>query len=527
MTYPNKENGSPMTESWIIDQLVQQGVHHFCIAPGSRSTPIVSAAAIHKKAKLHVHYDERGLGFYALGLSKATRQPAAIIATSGTAVGNLLPSVMEAHHSSTPLIILTSDRPPELRDCSANQTTDQAKIFQPFVRWQVDLPTTLTEEYFRSVMAQAYFFACQNPPGPVHINCQFRDPLYKPDLTIQEGKPFPIHFPRLRVERLKTDHSKGLILIGRLPHYDDVLAILELAERLQWPVCADILSNARCYPTVEQIKYFDWIEKPKPDFVLHFGERMTSKRILEWLQKIKPEYIHVSPWPALQDPARILTGRVQADIPEFCQLFEGNTDPEWLDQWVDQEPAFEEKGNFTEVHAMKAISEILPPDFAIFMGNGMPIRDGDHFLFPKECLGFFGNRGLSGIDGNIGTIAGLAEEMPILGIIGDQAALHDLNSLPLLKKTKYPVVLLISNNFGGGIFHHLPIAQSPYFEELWAAAHDLRFGEAAKMYGVPYYAFEELGGVFESKKSAVIELITDRKANCEYQKSWKRTVALQ
>lgn len=506
-------------ESWIIDQFIQQGINHFCIAPGSRSSPLVLAACEHKKAKLHVHYDERGLGFFALGIAKATRRPVVVIATSGTAIGNLLPCVMEAHHTATPLILLTADRPSELRDCGANQTTDQVKIFQSFVRWQVDLDSSLDEAYFRSIAVQAYFYACQNPPGPIQINCPFRDPMYR-NVSITEGKPFPIHFPRQRIEKYETKCAKGLILIGRLPDPDDVLSILELAERLHWPVCADILSNARCYPTVEQIKFFDWIEKPTPEFVLHFGERMTSKRMLEWLKIVKPEMVHVSPWPALQDPNRLLSGRVQADIPEFCTFFEGNTDLNWLNQWEDLEPQFTENGAFTEVHAMRKISDLLPPDFGVFLGNGMPIRDGDHFLFPKECRGFFGNRGLSGIDGNIATIGGLAEEMPILGIIGDQTALHDLNSLPLLKKTKYPVVLLISNNFGSGMFHHLPIVQAPHFETYWAAAHDLQFEHAAKMFGIPYSPFNDLENIFETGHSAIVELFTDRKANYEYQHRW-------
>lgn len=508
-----------MIETWIVDQLVQQGVNHFCIAPGSRSTPLVSAVAEHSGATLHVHYDERGLGFFAHGLGKAIRHPAAIIATSGTAVGNLLPSVMEAHHSCTPMILLTADRPHELRHCSANQTTDQVNIFNSFIRWQIDLSPDLNEKSIRSMMAQGVFYSLQNPPGPVHINCPFRDPLYRPDQKIVQGKKIELHFPRLRIERYKTEKSKGLILVGRLPNPNDVLAVLELAERLYWPVCADILSNARCYPTIEQIKYYDWIEKPPPEFVLHFGERMTSKRILEWLKTVQPEYVHVSPIPFLQDPERIASGRVQADIPEFCQVFEGNSDLSWLDAWQDQEPVFEERGSFTEVHAMRKISSLLPPEYGVFMGNGMPIRDGDHFLFPEECCGFFGNRGLSGIDGNIATIAGLAEEMPMLGIIGDQATLHDLNSLPLLKKTKHPVILLISNNFGGGIFHHLPISASPHFEQLWAAAHDLRFEKAARLFDIPYFGFEGLENAFESGLSAVVELITDRKANYKYQKS--------
>lgn len=510
-----------MNEVWIIDQLVQQGVSHFCIAPGSRSTPLVNAIAAHKRAQLHVHYDERGTGFFALGIGKATRTAAAVVVTSGTAVGNLLPSIMEAHHTCTPLILLTADRPPELRDCGANQATDQVKIFQPFVRWQVDLPTDLDERYFRSIGAQAYFYSHQNPPGPVHINCPFRDPLYKPHTTITEAKPFPLHFPRQMAAPLKVGHSKGLILIGRLPHPDDILPILKLAERLQWPVCADILSNARCYPTVEQIKHFDWIEKPRPDLILHFGERMTSKRILQWQKEIQTEVIHISPWPQLQDPERILTQRVQTDILEFCKGFEGETDPQWLAEWEDIEPVFEEGEAFTEVHAMRKLSEILPSEFGVFLGSGMPIRDADHFLFPKECQGFFANRGLSGIDGNIATLAGLAEEMPMLGIIGDQAALYDLNSLPLLKKTKYPALLLISNNFGGGIFHHLPVSQSPHFETLWAAAHDLHFEGAARFFKLPYYPFNSLESLFQAPHSSLIELITDRTANYQYQKSAK------
>ena len=245
---------------------------------------------------------------------------------------------------------------------------------------------------------------------------------------------------------------------------------------------------------------------------------MTSKKVLTWLKSIQPEYVHISPLPDLQDPERILTGRVQADVTEFCKVFEAGSDPIWLGAWVDKEPQFKETGAFTEVHAMRHLATVLPKDFGVYLGNGMPIRDGDHFLFANECKGFFANRGLSGIDGNIATIAGLAEEMPMLGFIGDQAALHDLNSLALLKKTKHPVVLIISNNFGGGIFHHLPIATSPHFEKLWACAHHLQFEKAAQMFDIPYQSFDHL----EFEKTAIVELITNREQNYLYQKSIKR-----
>ena len=173
----------------MIDQLIQQGIDRFCIAPGSRNTPLVIAAAEHPNAKTIVHYDERGLGFYALGYGKGAKKPAAVITTSGTAAGNLLPSVMEAYHSSIPMLLLTTDRPAELRDCGANQTTDQIKIFSHFVRWQADLPPVLTENYFRSTTAQAVFYSMQNPSGPVQLNCQFREPLYAPSPPIPSGTP--------------------------------------------------------------------------------------------------------------------------------------------------------------------------------------------------------------------------------------------------------------------------------------------------------------------------------------------------
>ncbi len=483
-----------MTPFSLIDQLIQQGVRSFCLAPGSRSTPLVQAAASHPKAKIHVHFDERGLGFFALGLAKAEQNPVALIVTSGTAVGNLTPSVMEASHSYTPLILLTADRPQELRDTGANQTTDQIKIFQSFVRWQVDLQPDLDEQTVRSIAAQAFFYSKKNPPGPVQINCPFKEPLYQPQFPMKMGKALQLHFASSYSKPFKTPCSKGVILIGRLPNPDDVLSVLELAKRLNWPVCADILSNARLYPTAQQIRYFDWIEKPTPEIVLHFGERMTSKKILQWLSNLKCEIIHISPYPELQDPERILTGRAQSEIPEFCLEFEAPSDPTWFHKWPQIEKSDE---------LMGFISEILPENFGVFLGNSMPIRDADHFLFPKKCAGFFANRGLSGIDGNIATLAGLAEARPMLGIIGDQTALYDLNSLPLLKKTKYPAILLILNNFGGRIFHHLPVSESPDLAKYWVAEHSFTFEKIASMFEIPYSTSD-----FELTSSCMIELQT-------------------
>ncbi|MES2273038.1 MAG: 2-succinyl-5-enolpyruvyl-6-hydroxy-3-cyclohexene-1-carboxylic-acid synthase [Chlamydiota bacterium] len=529
---------------WIIDQLIQQGVVHFCIAPGSRSTPLALAIADHPKAQRHVHFDERGLGFYTLGIGLGSKKPAVIIVTSGTAVGNLLPSVMEAHHSAIPLILLTADRPPELRDCSANQSTDQAKIFQPFVRWQVDLPCTGDEAYFRSIAAQAFFYTAQNPPGPVQVNCQFREPFCFEQVLLPQGKQLELQLPKFTIGAQTSPSAKGMILVGRLPKDEDVRAILKLAEKLKWPIFADLLSNARNLLSFEQIRNFDWILKKgsdlRPDAILHFGERLTSKKCLEWQANLHAkEYLHVSPLPFLQDPERLLTRRIQADISSFCASFTAQSDPNWLKYWKEQDAEIDEILDFsfandallTEAHAMRTLSKILPPQFAVYLGSGMPIRDANNFLFPEKCRGFFANRGLSGIDGNIATAIGLSNglQSPLLIFIGDQASLHDLNSLALLKKAQYPVFLIISNNFGSGIFSHLPVSHSPHSEELFGAAHKWSFEGAVKMFDLPYVridsSFEEkMRAVFSGNQSAVIELISCRTQNYQFHKRLTETV---
>ena len=164
----------------LIDQLILQGVEHFSIAPGAQSLPLVKTVADHPQAKTKIHFDERGLAFYALGVAKATQKPAVIITTSGSAVVNLLPAILEAHHSKVPMILLTADRPPELKECGSHQTTDQIRSLFPYLRWQFDLPFEGSDFFFRSIAAQSYFHTIQNPKGVVQINCQIKDRSYTP-----------------------------------------------------------------------------------------------------------------------------------------------------------------------------------------------------------------------------------------------------------------------------------------------------------------------------------------------------------
>jgi 2-succinyl-5-enolpyruvyl-6-hydroxy-3-cyclohexene-1-carboxylate synthase len=510
----------------FIDQLIQQGVSDFFFAPGSRSTPLAVAASRHPNARLHRHFDERGLGFYALGCALGKEAPVAVITTSGTAVGNLLPSVMEAHHASIPLLLLTADRPPELREASANQTSDQIKIFQNFVRFQFDLDPTMPEKAIRSKIAEAVFRARHPHPGPVHINCPFREPLYPPKSECNTGKPILLEAANSWPLPSKELLGKGIVMIGRLPKRSDIHAALAIAKKLKWPVFADLLSSARAFPSPEQIRHFDYLlgDAPKADCVLHFGDRFTSKRLMEWLVANPPQtYLHISSHSHWNDPFQLITARIHADVEAVS--FYADTDPSWLKHWQEFDQEIDEQLNreklpFTETCAMKQISEKDLGDWGIFLANSMPIREAEWFLFPERTKGFFANRGLSGIDGNIATIAGLSKglECPILGIVGDLTALHDLNSLPLLRDL--PVVLVVSNNDGCGVFSHLAVADDPQFEKLWGYSHGFSFREVAKMFCLHYsftdseHMFSEcLKNALRMRKAHLLEVATSRIEN--------------
>lgn len=509
-----------MTAFSLIDALVSQGIFSFCIAPGSRSTPLVQAVINHPKAKSYVHFDERGLGFFALGLSMETKRPSALIITSGTAIANLLPAVMEASYSDIPLLVLSADRPIEDKDAGVNQTCEQSGFFQKFARFQAEITPEMEEKTVRSIAYNAAMRLMHPHPGPVHINCPFREPLYQPMQAPPSFSPsFSQSFGKLSSPPFTTSFSRGVITIGKLPERNDLFPILKLAESLGWPIIADILSEARLFPTKEQIHPFSHKLYPTPQILLHFGNPPVEKTLLQWMQKAAITTLHISPFPSLIDPTRSLNGRVCASIPSFCAAFQAEKDPDWLSLWLKKHRFIgEEAFGYTEIHLMRDFSASFPPGFAAFFGNGRAIRDADLFFFPKNCSSIFANRGLSGIDGNIATIAGIAEQKPVIGFIGDQAALHDLNSFSLLKKTRYPALVLVSNNFGGGIFHHLPVRRDPFFASHWAFSHRWDFAKIALMFDLPYFK-GNLKDALRSKRSGILEYQSDREKNHAYRKS--------
>ncbi len=547
----------------IIKELLHHGVYYFCLSPGSRSTPLIEAIAKHPVAETMIHYDERGMAYHALGYVKGSRKPAAIITSSGTAVANLLPAVIEASMQQLPLVILTADRPPELRNIGSNQTIDQVKIFGDYVRWHVDMPcpdVQIPTRYIGTMISQAMSFMNGVPNGPVHINYMVREPFsctreVSPILekntshysqVVKTSTKFVFKensLNHLAKELNKSD--QGLILIGSLSKEESLNDILTLATRLKWPIFPDILSNIHCsIDESELIRNFDLIlhsislsKDIHPKAILQFGERFISKKLFQWINAFPPDiYCHITPHPVLHDPIHRLTNRIECTAANFCEsilpkLTQYNEE-KWINFWKSKSKQieshisffFEKQQALSEPYIFHELSNHLSENIALYIGNSMPIRDADVFLSPKsKTAPIFGNRGVSGIDGNIGTTIGIAAGCgkPVISILGDLTFLHDLNSLAQLRQSKFPVIYIVINNHGGGIFSFLPISnQEKYFEPFFATPHPYNFKHAANLFDLLYFNpksaddfSRNLQDAKESTRSSLIEITTDRALN--------------
>lgn len=532
------ENAPNINQIWArlaVEELVRNDAAMFCISPGSRSTPLALAVAAHPNARAVVHFDERGAAFHALGWASAVRKPAVLICTSGTAATNFLPAVVEAAQSRVPLLVLTADRPPELLDCGANQAIDQMRLFGRYTRWDCQLPCPdphVPPEFVLTTVDQAVYRALHAPAGPVHLNCMFREPLaptpdggdygtYLAPLRgwLDGGTPYarwerPVHGMQNQTESELLAAlgrvTRGLLLVGRLATSEETQTARQLAQRLGWPVFADVASGLRLGgDTGTGIVYYDQLLLSEvfrryctPELVLHLGGALTSKRLMEHLAALRPEYVLVADHPHRQDPLHRVTRRIEADIGAFCRrlgvLLPAGGKSDWIDGMRQADAAARdvleawgrENAETDEILLARDVSRLAPDGSVLFLGNSMPIRDMDMYgVAGGPGLNTSVNRGASGIDGNIATAAGYAGALgaPATAIIGDLAALHDLNSLAFLRGLERPFVLVVVNNNGGGIFSFLPIAQhGAHFEALFATPHGMTFEHAARQFGLGY-----------------------------------------
>ncbi|MDH4034729.1 MAG: 2-succinyl-5-enolpyruvyl-6-hydroxy-3-cyclohexene-1-carboxylic-acid synthase, partial [candidate division Zixibacteria bacterium] len=516
-------------------------------------------------------HDERAAAFHALGYARAGGKPAALICTSGTAAANYLPAVVEASMDMVPMLLLTADRPPELRDCGANQAIKQIGIFGDYTRWQFDMPCpdeSIPPEFVLTTIDQAVHRATDSPCGPVHLNCMFREPflpLESADESISDNSAItgwraqqqPITRYEQRRSALSGDQAaevsdiiktaaSGLLIAGRLNDRSERLAVAALAQKLGWPLLPDISSGLRLGADCETvIPYYDLLLQStdlwkiaRPSVVVHLGGRVVSKRLSAFLKEAQfDEFLHVADHPHRQDWQHQVTRRYQCTPDSFCEALTplvtcssesgfqkhlrsvSKRVGKLVERIIDEDDAPAEPG------LARLISQHLPPNSGLFLANSLSIRLMDSFAdFAQYSISDAPlpgcNRGASGIDGTIASATGYAAglDRPATLLIGDLAFLHDLNSLAIVGKLKHPLTIVLINNDGGGIFSMLPIAHKrEVFEPYFAAPHGLNFAASAEQFGLSYRApakSEEFVQCYRdainSTPSTLIEVKTDR-----------------
>ncbi len=535
----------------FCDELARCGLEHACTSPGSRSTPIVLSLVREPRIRCWSHIDERCSGFFALGAAKATGRPVAVTCTSGTAAANLAPAVIEAQQARVPMIVLTADRPPELRDVGAGQTIDQVKLYGDAVKWFVEVgvhdATDDRLRWIRALACRAFWTSIEGRPGPVHLNFPLREPLIlsSPLQDDDSGRPggrpwvrrVPVTPPPAGA--LTALPGRGIVVAGRHERDRSLgAAAARFAERAGYPLLADPLSGARHGPAA--IAHYDVIlrderfaNEMQPELVIRIGDLPTSKPLRTWLASLDDaEQVALDPEGAWQDPAAVVSVSDPGDPVAALEAHAPETppDPDWLAAWrrADDDTAdviADALGDeLSEPLVARCLGEWLPPDATLFVASSMPIRDVELFFAARELAPHVAsNRGANGIDGTVSSAFGTAavSDGPVVLLIGDVALAHDIGGLLAARRLDLAVTIVLLNNDGGGIFHFLPVAgESDGFEEHVATPHGLDFSHAAALYGLDYERPAGVAALRQAVEAAVshhrttiVEVCTDREQN--------------
>jgi 2-succinyl-5-enolpyruvyl-6-hydroxy-3-cyclohexene-1-carboxylate synthase len=527
----------------LVDELIRSGLTDAVLAPGSRSAPL--ALALHEaeqagRLRLHVRIDERSASFLALGLAKRSDRPVALVCTSGTAAANFHPAVIEAHESGVPLLLLTADRPPELRGTGANQTIDQIKLYGSAARWSCEVG--VPEErpgmvaYWRSLISRAWGVAKEPDPGPVHLNLSFREPLIPdgdenwceplggsgtgPWTKVRGATPGSVlHVPPTR---------RGVLVVG--DGAVNVKRYVAAASMAGWPVLAEPNGNARYGDHALSSHHFllgvpEFVERHRPEVVVTLGKPGLSRPLLSLLRRAE-EHVVVAPtlarWP---DPVRSATQVAQeVEIPVV------SGDDAWLKSWRTADLAardavdgvLDATDEVTEPRLARDLVAGMPGGALLFSAASMPIRDLDQVMWPRRGIRVMASRGASGIDGLVSTAIGaaLAHSGRSYALLGDLAFLHDQNGLILGPQERRPdLAIVVVNNEGGGIFSLLPQASLPGpFERVFGTPHRVDLSYVAAAHGLPFTRLEaasDLPKALAGEGLRIVEARTDRGVNAD------------
>ncbi|RJF56250.1 2-succinyl-5-enolpyruvyl-6-hydroxy-3-cyclohexene-1-carboxylic-acid synthase [Serratia inhibens] len=503
----------------LLEALARHGVRHVCIAPGSRSTPLTLAAAANRSFVCHTHFDERGLGHLALGLAKASREPVAVIVTSGTAAANLYPALIEAGLTGERLVFITADRPPELIDCGANQAIRQTGLYASHPALSIELPRP-TPDIPASWLASTVDSAMARlQHGALHINCPFAEPLYGgdeqhyADWSAALGDWWQGNQPWLREmdphEVLKQPdwfswrQKRGVVVAGRMSAQEGE-QLAHWAATLGWPLIGDVLSQ-----TGQPLPCADlWLAQPQAQSILQdaqlvvqFGSSLTGKRLLQWQEQCRPqEYWLIDELPGRLDPAHHRGRRIRSCVAQWLELHPAQPRSPWAealaplaDRALDAVSGYL-VNRFGEAQLAHRLPELLTENGQLFLGNSLIVRLIDALTRLPAGYPVFSNRGASGIDGLISTAAGVqrATAKPTLAVVGDLSALYDLNALALLRQCSAPTVLIVVNNNGGQIFSLLPTPEEDR-QRFYCMPQDVDFSHAAAMFQLNYARPENWG----------------------------------
>jgi 2-succinyl-5-enolpyruvyl-6-hydroxy-3-cyclohexene-1-carboxylate synthase len=553
----------------VVDELVRGGVRHAVVAPGSRSAPLTLALDRRSDIALHVEIDERSAGFLAVGIAKASGHPAVIVCTSGTAAVNFHPAVVEASYSRTPLLVLTADRPPELRDTGANQVIDQAGLYGGAVRWYAELEAAGRRigvvGYWRSVVARAVAEAVGRPPGPVHVNVPLRDPLEpddRPDWIEPldgraDGQPWTTHTIDLAlpaatmvtdVTDLVVRHERGVLVLGDVDV--DSAVVAGFASASGWPVLAEPQSNARTGDHV--VSTADLLLSDEafaaahaPDVALIVGRSVLARSVQRLLSAV-PHALLIDADGAWLDPRRSIERIVRADpsalLRDVAAGMDARQPTHWLAQWQHAErkartavdALLDARPTPNEPRTARDLAACLPDGALLVVASSMPIRDLASVMRPRGGLRVLGNRGASGIDGFVSTVLGaaIAHDGPVVALAGDLSMLHDQNGFLLADRDAVDAVFVLVNNDGGGIFSLLEYRRLRRFERLFGTPHGVPFPTLAATYGLDYHPLARAADLSDVVGSAVakggvhiVEIRTDRADNAHLHHELRRAVA--
>ncbi|HYC22473.1 MAG TPA: 2-succinyl-5-enolpyruvyl-6-hydroxy-3-cyclohexene-1-carboxylic-acid synthase [Candidatus Bathyarchaeia archaeon] len=559
----------------FVAALAQSGVKHACVTPGSRSTPLALLLAACPGLRAWSHVDERSAAFFALGLAKATRTPVVLACTSGTAAANFLPAIVEAHHARVPLVVLTADRPPELRDAHAGQTIDQLRLFGGHARWffEVGTPEVSSEalRHFTALGCRAVAEAMGPPAGVVHLNFPFREPLVPSTpasvAPVREAgvgtRVAPLHLEAApeaidEVAIRLAGARRPLVVCGPLddPDRDLIAAVRGLAEALDAPIVAEPTSNlrqpelgSRALDAVEAlVRDAAFRARHVPDAVVRLGAPPTSKALGAWLGELEgATHLVVDSSGGWPDPGSVATHLLRGAPAPICRALtaaigEKGRNAQWCAAWTAAnararaalvESVGRERLPF-EAHAVEALARAMPAGATLYVGNSLAVRALD-FFWPAgaAAVRVLANRGANGIDGFVSSVLGAAasENEPVVGLCGDLSFYHDLNGLLAARRHGVKAVFVVLNNDGGGIFDFLPVARvGAAFEEYFVTPHGLDFRPVVEMYGCGFVRVAngtELGVAIESalgeSRTSVIELPIERgQSVAAHARAWKQ-----